>query len=357
MFSFFSKKKKVEKTDENLREELPETEYSVFDSSKGRNYELSSADKNWNALWEKYGNGELEEYNKGIFALCDYDSGVNGGGHSGFFCNNEDNLQFYYDELGKILPADLFLNFKKAFQSYDTESEEEMCNKADDCFYENEQLILDILQYFANKMAAEISITVYNCETPGNIVPIYMTQEDARFAFSQFFIVEKYEYLYQQEKSRFGVNTPYALPGIEKAMKPYYGFDRNPAKHTPDNSEQLSFSGFSDIFNTISKKENCEIIYVKIVDSEDSKPEGMSFLGYDVCYPPDCNGFSAICDCMFLCRWHGCDENGTEFKKEFEMLNENGLFRNKEDAIHYLYHYLSQDWAEMGEFCILEIYR
>lgn len=46
-----------------------------------------------------------------------------------------------------------------------------------------------------------------------------------------------------------------------------------------------------------------------------------------------------------------------DITEEFERLNENGLFDSKEYAVKYLYHYLSQDWAETGDFCILEIYR
>ncbi|MDD6175959.1 MAG: hypothetical protein PUC59_09425 [Firmicutes bacterium] len=204
-----------------------------------------------------------------------------------------------------------------------------------------------------------MSIIIYNCETPGDIVPRKITQEEAYFAFSQFFIVEKYEYLYQQAINRSCPNAPYAIPEKGKAIKPYYGLDREPWMHTPDDAGQFSFSDIAGVFKTLptKKQEICEIIYVNIFESGAAKPEGMSFLGYDVCYTPDGDGFSAICDCMFLCRWHGCDENGTEFKKEFDSLNANGLFDRPEDAIRYLYHYLSQDWAETGEFCILEIYR
>lgn len=83
----------------------------------------------------------------------------------------------------------------------------------------------------------------------------------------------------------------------------------------------------------------------------------MCFLGYDVSYPLDGNGFYAICDCMFLCRWHGCDESDTEFLSEFGKLNVNGLFNSKEEVTQYLQHYLSQERAETGEFCIVKIYR
>ena len=203
-----------------------------------------------------------------------------------------------------------------------------------------------------------MSIIIYNCDTPGIINPISLSQEDASFPFSQYYIVEKYEYLYETNLKRFGsADTPYALPGLGKSPKPYYGFDREPITYTPDDAAKLSFAEISAVFDSLPDNENCEIIDVSIADSGSDKPNGMSFLGYDVCYPLDGDGFSSICDCMFLCRWHGCDENGTEFISEFGKLNENGLFNSKEEAIQYLYHYLSQDWAETGEFCIVEIYR
>lgn len=40
-------------------------------------------------------------------------------------------------------------------------------------------------------------ITVYKYDTPGSVVPITLSPEEAGFAFSQYFIVEKYEQLYE----------------------------------------------------------------------------------------------------------------------------------------------------------------
>lgn len=78
---------------------------------------------------------------------------------------------------------------------------------------------------------------------------------------------------------------------------------------------------------------------------------------YDVAYPPDCSGgFSIICDCMFICKWHGCDSEGTLFSKDFGKLNENGLFDCAEDAYIYMVRYLGEDWSERGEFGIFEVY-
>ena len=112
-----------------------------------------------------------------------------------------------------------------------------------------------------------------------------------------------------------------------------------------------------EIFQSLSGINDLEVIFVRVAGSDADIPNGLNFLGYDVCYPPGGDGFSAICDCMFLCRWHGCDEAGTEFTEDFMRLNENGLFDSEQEAESYLCHYAIQDWSETGDFCILEIYK
>ena len=87
-------------------------------------------------------------------------------------------------------------------------------------------------------------------------------------------------------------------------------------------------------------------------------PEGYEFIGYDISYPCDYSGsFSIICDCMFICRWHGCDKEGILFLPEFSKLNANGLFDDWQSAYDYMVKYLSEDWTERGEYCILEIFK
>ena len=79
-------------------------------------------------------------------------------------------------------------------------------------------------------------------------------------------------------------------------------------------------------------------------------------MGYDICYPVDCSGgFSIICDCMFICKWHGCDTDGTRFIEDFNKLNEYGLFDTVDDAYRYMVKYLNEDWSEKGRYCIYEI--
>lgn len=204
-------------------------------------------------------------------------------------------------------------------------------------------------------------ITLYHCgfansyNADKKITELSVSNDDTDFLFSKACIVYKYEYLYRRESGRFDDHTPYALPGKDKRMKIYNGFDRNPQDHTPDAA--LSYNEIQKRFCSLSDNCNLEVIFVKVTDSDSTVPDGLTFLGFDVCFTPDGDGFSAICDCMFLCRWHGCDESGTEFAENFAALNDNGLFDSKQQAERYLYRYLSREWAEMGNFCIAEIYR
>lgn len=114
--------------------------------------EISDDQIRLNRLWDLYASGELEEKNREVYFLCDYEAGVNGEGHSGFCFNNEANLSAYQDALQKLLPDELYGNFLNATQSYTTDIEEEVCEAADDYFYQHEEKVIAILQEFANKL-------------------------------------------------------------------------------------------------------------------------------------------------------------------------------------------------------------
>ena len=180
------------------------------------------------------------------------------------------------------------------------------------------------------------------------------------FVSAQFCIVVKYESLYKSELKRFRKykSTPYALPVRGKAMRTYRGIDRYPWKYTPDDFHEYPQEKAIQYFNSLSARDS-ELIFIRAVGCDDAIPDGFSLQGYDAAWVFGfglCDGFSAICDCMFLSRWHGCDQSGTEFLTEFQQLNHSGLFDSSKDAVNYLKHYLSQDWAEFGEYCIYEIY-
>lgn len=106
------------------------------------------------------------------------------------------------------------------------------------------------------------------------------------------------------------------------------------------------------------KSDNFELIWVRNSGLNSNVPDGYDFIGYDISYPCDYSGsFSIICDCMFICRWHGCDEEGTLFLPDFKKLNANGLFNDWQSAYDYMVKYLNEDWTERGVYCILEIFK
>ena len=69
------------------------------------------------------------------------------------------------------------------------------------------------------------------------------------------------------------------------------------------------------------------MVWFRVYGSDAEAPAGYSSCGFDITYAPDINGaFSIINDCLFICRWHGCDKEGTAILAYFNALNPNGLF-------------------------------
>ena len=108
----------------------------------------------------------------------------------------------------------------------------------------------------------------------------------------------------------------------------------------------------------LSNADDYEVIHFRAVGCDEVYPRDYAFLGYDVGYPAsNTEAYSIICDCMFICRWHGCDEEGTLFVDDFSKLNENGLFDSSNDAYNYMVKYLNEDWSEKGDYYIYEVRR
>lgn len=200
---------------------------------------------------------------------------------------------------------------------------------------------------------------------------------------AQFVTVKKYDVLYSEELARFRKQplNIYALPFAEKPSMAYNGTGRmgldlcdKHRKKITDAQKQLiknfleDFNFADELMNNEStalqfislfeKYEDYELIWVRNSGTVCDVPDGYDFIGYDISYPCDYSGsFSIICDCMFICRWHGCDIEGTLFLPEFNKLNANGLFNDWQSAYDYMVKYLNEDWTERGEYCILEIYK
>lgn len=90
----------------------------------------------------------------GYIAFVNMTAGVNGEGHGGFFYNSDncDTLNDLIGTLKTVLPESHCLNLMAAYEAYETDNEDDVCEKADDFFYDNEEDILEILQSFADNL-------------------------------------------------------------------------------------------------------------------------------------------------------------------------------------------------------------
>ena len=209
-----------------------------------------------------------------------------------------------------------------------------------------------------------------------------ITQKEI-YEIAQFVTAKKYEILYAEELRRFKKQPRgiYALPFDALPSKLYNGTGRmgldlgnKERKNLTDLQKQL-YEKFFDDFNfadelmqtedtalqflsLFEESDQYELIWVRNTGTKCAPPDGYDFIGYDISYPCDYSGsFSIICDCMFICRWHGCDKEGVLFMPEFSKLNANGLFDDWQSAHDYMVKYLNEDWTERGTYCIFEIFK
>ena len=128
-----------------------------FGLFKKKKVELTEAQLKFNKMWELW----TEEKAESPYAeLMTYQSEVNNGGHSQYFCNVENvgDLQKEMAELGRVMPFDLYENLQKAYQAHlilektEDEKAEEIMERCDDAFYENEQIINQLLEKYAEKI-------------------------------------------------------------------------------------------------------------------------------------------------------------------------------------------------------------
>lgn len=130
----------------------------LLDVFKKKKVELTEEQLKWNKMWELW----TEERVKSPYAeLMTYQSEINNGGHSQYFCNveNVSDLQNEMSELQIILTPILRENLKKAYRAYlileeneEDEKAEEILELCDDIFYENEEQINHLLEQYANEL-------------------------------------------------------------------------------------------------------------------------------------------------------------------------------------------------------------
>lgn len=124
-------------------------------------YQLSKADRQWNAMWDMWVKGAVPPT---YDALMRYYSEVNNGGHCQYFTNTETiwDIQEEMAAMATILPEDLKENLYRAYAAYrimedniyPRGSEERRKAKlidrqCDDSFYENDKVFDRILEAFA----------------------------------------------------------------------------------------------------------------------------------------------------------------------------------------------------------------
>ena len=130
----------------------------LFDIFKKKKVELTEEQQTWNKMWELWTEENVESpYSE----LMTYQSEINNGGHSQYFCNveNVSDLQKEMSALEEILTSLLRENLQKAYKAYqllkendDDEEAEEILDQCDNVFYENEEQINLILKEYANKL-------------------------------------------------------------------------------------------------------------------------------------------------------------------------------------------------------------
>jgi len=129
----------------------------LFDIFKKKKVELTEEQLKWNKMWELW----TEEKTKSPYTeLMTYQSEINNGGHSQYFCNvdNVSDLKKEMSALEEILTPLLRENLQKAYKAdlileeKEDEEAEEILDRCDDVFYENEEQINRILQEYANTL-------------------------------------------------------------------------------------------------------------------------------------------------------------------------------------------------------------
>ncbi len=127
--------------------------FDVFKKKEPKTEEQERMEYLWN-LWR------LEEVPEPYNTLMTYYKEIKKGGHTRFFINIAfcGEVQKAVERIGALLPSVLCENLNTAYSHYvvlineENEETEEKIAECDKVFDENEQLILDMLQEYANSL-------------------------------------------------------------------------------------------------------------------------------------------------------------------------------------------------------------
>lgn len=128
----------------------------VFDLFKKKE-ELPEKDCKWNKMWDLWAEGKAASP---YAQLMTYESEVNNGGHDQYFFNTAEvgDLKTEVAAALSILPEPLKGNLQRAYEGFvahpDVEdaANEALFSECDDVFYANEQLLIAILEEYAETM-------------------------------------------------------------------------------------------------------------------------------------------------------------------------------------------------------------
>lgn len=123
-----------------------------------KNRKLTEEERKWNMMWDLWVQGEAASP---YAELMEYESEVNNGGHSQYFFNvsNCGDLNADVEKILPVLPHPLNINLKRAYDAFigqedicDDENDE-LFEECDDVFYQNENLLMDILKLYASSLS------------------------------------------------------------------------------------------------------------------------------------------------------------------------------------------------------------
>ena len=130
----------------------------LFDLFKKKKEQGNTKEDSLNKIWDLWEKGKA----KAPYAqIMTYQAEVNNGGHDQFFFNlsNIGELEETMDILKNALPEPMKEAFDKAYAAFlvldkdeDNEEAQQILEECDDAFYENEQLIQDILKEYAERI-------------------------------------------------------------------------------------------------------------------------------------------------------------------------------------------------------------
>ncbi len=118
---------------------------------------VTNEQKNWKYLWEQW---QLEEVPEPYNTLMTYYKEIKKEGHTRFFINIAyfGEVDKAVEKIGNELPEILRENLKTAYSHYvilvneENEETEKKIEECDAIFDENEKLIVDIIQEYANTL-------------------------------------------------------------------------------------------------------------------------------------------------------------------------------------------------------------